>query len=315
MVSKVSRGHSVSGALNYNEKKVKQGDAQIIGTANLPTLLSSDTERARFFDFQVRLAPHLQVQAVHMSVNFAASDTVTEPQMRQIAHRLMNALKLAEQPYVLYRHHDAGHDHFHVVSTPITVEGKRISDQFERYHIREETERIEREYGLERTGSNRPQKPSNLIALPPDKVLPVQYPNPELRKSISAVVYHVSQQKNIGSMQQYNAQLNQYNVRAVRIRNPAGKQEGMMFTALQKNRAVGAPIRSSELLYQPEGFAKRLNEQIQGQQRLEQGQIKSTPKQPAERSNNEIVQQRALKQAKSMTSRIPASKKKGRKIS
>ncbi|MEQ9440933.1 MAG: relaxase/mobilization nuclease domain-containing protein [Cyclobacteriaceae bacterium] len=315
MVSKVSRGHSVSGALHYNEKKVQQGQARIIGTANLPQWLSSDAERAQFFAFRVQRAEHLRVQAVHMSVNFAASDRVTEAQMRHIAHRLMRAMKLEAQPYVLYRHSDAGHDHFHVVSTPITARGTRIDLSNNLYRIREETQKIEQQYDLQRTGKNRR---SQTLSTPPTvaDLTPVQYPDSQLRKSISTVVYHIIGQKNFASLEQLNEQLKTYQVRAVRICNPQGEQKGIMFTALQKDRAIGAPIRSSDLLYQAPGLVKRVDEIIRQQQAIGQGKgLRNEEKLVPPLSNREIAHQRAFKQADHLAKAHSLNQKKGRGIS
>ena len=70
--------------------------------------------------------------------------------MIEIAGRYMADMGFDDQPYLMYRHHDAGHTHLHVVATAIRPTGSLI--KLERHHYRESQaicRTLEREYSLE----------------------------------------------------------------------------------------------------------------------------------------------------------------------
>ncbi len=46
--------------------------------------------------------------------------------LKEVAETYMTKIGFAEQPYLVYSHHDAGHPHLHIVTTNIQNTGKRI---------------------------------------------------------------------------------------------------------------------------------------------------------------------------------------------
>src|ERR1700761_703559 len=129
MVAKIKTGRSVSGAINYNEHKVRVGKAELIlaqGYLKDPPNLSFTDKLQRLTDLTNRNERTL-VNALHVSLNFAVSENLDKDVLQQIADEYMDGLGFGKQPYLVYQHYDAGHPHLHIVTTNIEPDGKRIS--------------------------------------------------------------------------------------------------------------------------------------------------------------------------------------------
>ncbi len=53
----------------------------------------------------------------HMTVSPGLNENYTDEQAIKLIANLMNDLKMGDQPYVIYKHEDTGHTHYHIVST------------------------------------------------------------------------------------------------------------------------------------------------------------------------------------------------------
>jgi hypothetical protein len=107
----------------------------------------------------------------------------------KIADKFMKDVKFGDQPYLVYRHHDSGHPHIHIVSTNIQANGKRINDSWNARLLRNSAEEVEREYGLTLTGKNLKQLGQKYQYPDHDnQISPVEYPEQNLRNKISDVV-------------------------------------------------------------------------------------------------------------------------------
>ena len=122
---------SMSGTLQYNENKVRAGVASIlcchgVGSTEIPVInrLFEDRER-----LSLREAQHLSFQ---MSVNPGPGDGIREERIPEFVKDLMEGLGYGEQPWVIFRHEDTGRVHYHVVSTRIDSEGRKIRDYYEK---------------------------------------------------------------------------------------------------------------------------------------------------------------------------------------
>lgn len=276
MVAKIVTGSSIRGALAYNENKVREKKAEVLKSGNIPPGLEGEdiSIKAAYFRILTDSNKAVSTNAVHINVNFAPQDEVSNEQMRAIAQKVMEGIEFGRQPYLLYRHYDAGHAHMHMVTTNVDADGNRISDSNNAYKLRSICEETEKKYGFTKTGRNVSQKQENLTAVETLLVKPIQYPDPQLRKNISAIVVHVTRNESYNGIEQLNDRLALYHVKAIVIRNPTGERKGMMFSALQAGRTVGAPIRSSDLLYAAKGFVQDVyNRMDTARQQQDVGQL------------------------------------------
>ncbi|CAA9196010.1 hypothetical protein FLA105534_00903 [Flavobacterium bizetiae] len=129
MVAVIKTGSSLRNIFNYNENKVKQGAAECIGEGNYPLevdKLSAAMRLNRLLKLAA-LNDNVKRNSVHISLNFDPSETaLPNAKLVKIAHAYMQKIGFADQPYLIYRHHDAGHPHIHLVSIKIRKDGSRI---------------------------------------------------------------------------------------------------------------------------------------------------------------------------------------------
>ena len=61
----------------------------------------------------------------------------------------MNKIGFGEQPFIIYKHEDAGHPYIHIVSTVIKEDGSRINTHnIGRNQSEKARKEIEQQYGL-----------------------------------------------------------------------------------------------------------------------------------------------------------------------
>ena len=120
--------HSIHRILNYNEKKVKEGVAEIISAQNYPMDIEklSFTNKLNSLQNQVALNENVSRKSVHISLNFDPSEQLSKERLQEIADAYMQKIGFIEQPYLVYQHFDSGHPHIHIVSIKVRADGSRL---------------------------------------------------------------------------------------------------------------------------------------------------------------------------------------------
>ena len=254
MVAKITIPKSVEATLNYNEKKVQKGIAQCLYAANY----LNEAKKMNFyqkldgFEKNNRLNKMATTKTLHVSLNFDPSEKLSENKLVEIASVYMDKIDFGEQPFLVYKHDDAGHPHIHIVSTIIKEDGSRINTHdIGRNQSEKVRKEIEQQYGLIKA-----EKQQQLIkpGIKPVDVEKAIYGKSETKRSISNVVSAVFSQYKFTSLPEFNAALKQFNVVADR-----GKEEGRIY----KNRGlvyrildadgnkIGVPIKASSIGCKP----------------------------------------------------------------
>lgn len=152
---------SMSGTLQYNENKVRAGVASIlcchgVGSTEIPVInrLFEDRER-----LSLREAQHLSFQ---MSVNSGPGDGIREERIPEFVKDLMEGLGYGEQPWVVFRHEDTGRVHYHVVSTRIDSEGRKIRDYYEKRACDRLVKGLQDKYGYIKGGGAKKTEGANV---------------------------------------------------------------------------------------------------------------------------------------------------------
>src|ERR1700676_3132320 len=118
MVTVIKKSHSISRTLNYNEQKLKLGEAECIHAMNY----AKDLENMNFYDKLHRLEhPAIlnergKANSVHITLNFHEQDNLSKERLQEITEDYMQKIGFGEQPYLVYEHRDAGHQHLHIVT-------------------------------------------------------------------------------------------------------------------------------------------------------------------------------------------------------
>ena len=265
MVAKIKSGKSLIGALNYNENKVKQNQAKLIEAKGYP----KDMDRLNFYDKLLRLTDlaesnqRVKTNAVHISLNFPNGESLADHLLKDIVKDYMQGIGFEMQPWLVYRHEDAGHPHIHIVTTNIKRDGQRISlhylGQNQSEKIRKE---IEIKYQLTVAQHQAQQKPDL-------KAVPADYGKAETKRVITNIVNQVIRTYKFTSVPEFNAVLQQYNIHADRGFKDSRMyaRGGLVYWILDKQgNKVGVPIKASSIYGKPtlktleEKF--RLNEQL-----------------------------------------------------
>jgi hypothetical protein len=170
----------------------------------------------------------------------------------EIAKAYMQKLGFGDQPYLVYRHHDAGHPHLHVVTTNIEADGKRI----DLHHLgirKSEPARkaIEKEYGLVVAEEQKKQQKNQLKPVSVAKAL---YGKSQTKLAIQNVLQSVLPQYRYASLPELNAVLKQYHVMAQRGNENSRvfQHNGLLYRILDADgNPVGVPIKASLFYNKP----------------------------------------------------------------
>jgi len=253
MVAKIKSGKSLIGALNYNENKVRAGKAQLLATSGY----TKSDDALSFYDKLFRLTDlagrnlRTKTNTVHLSLNFDVSEKLENEKLVEIADDYMKRIGFEYQPYLIYKHTDAGHPHIHIVTTNIQADGKRISlNNIGKLKSEPARKAIEVAYGLIKASDkkNELNRGSEL------KIKPLEYGKSDTKRAITNIVNEVVRSYKYTSLPELNAILGLYNVVADR-----GSKESVMFkngglnywVVDQQGRKVGVPIKASSIYMKP----------------------------------------------------------------
>jgi hypothetical protein len=251
MVAKIKSGKSLIGALNYNENKVKTGKATLIAANGY----MKNHEALSFYDKLFRLTDlaerniRTKTNTVHLSLNFDVSEHLEKERLVAIADDYMKKIGFEFQPFLIYKHVDAGHPHIHIVTTNIQADGKRISlNNIGKLVSEPARKAIEIDFGLVRAGNKKNEPTQDL------DIKPLEYGTVDTKRGITNIVNEITRSYKFTSLPELNAILNLYNVTADR-----GTKESVMFNQgglhywiIDENgKKTGVPIKASSIYAKP----------------------------------------------------------------
>ena len=254
MVAKITIPKSIEAALNYNEKKVEKGAAECLHAANYLSEAKNMNfyQKLNGFEMLNNLNSRATTKTIHISLNFDPSEKLSNDKLIEVANVYMEKIGFGQQPFLVYKHEDAGHPHIHIVSTTIKADGSRINTHnIGRNQSEKARKEIELQYGLIKAERQQQLMKPGIKPVEAQKAV---YGKSETKRSISNVVGAVFSQYKFTSLPEFNAALKQFNVVADR-----GKEEGRIY----KNRGlvyrildadgnkVGVPIKASSIGCKP----------------------------------------------------------------
>ncbi|MDB5089903.1 MAG: hypothetical protein JWR09_3897, partial [Mucilaginibacter sp.] len=253
MVAKIKSGKSLIGALNYNENKVKTGKAKLIATSGYMKsheVLSFHDKLFRLTDLAER-NHRTKTNTVHLSLNFDVAEKLNDELLVNIGGEYMEKIGFGNQPYLIYKHFDAGHPHIHIVTTNIEADGKRISLHNIGELVSEPARKaIETEFGLVQA-SNRKTKQDLDTNI---DIQPIQYGQIDTKRGITNIVNAVTKTYKFTSLPELNAILSQFNVMADKGTKESVmfKNGGLHYWVIDKNgKKTGVPIKASSIYNKP----------------------------------------------------------------
>lgn len=247
MRPKIEPCHNIAKSLMYNEQKVTQQKAECLYAANYLRQLPDLTVEDKLRRFQRRMQLNDRVTTnLHITLNFDPSDQLSNDRMKEIARIYMKEIGFERQPYLVYRHLDAGHPHCHIVTTHVQKDGSPIVlYNMGRNQSEKARQRLEAEFRLVTAESKqwlRQQKQQV------DGVQKVVYGQKSTASSISAVLEFVTREYKYTSLENLNAILRLYNVEAYRGKENTQlyQHRGLLYRVLDENgKYIGRPLRAS----------------------------------------------------------------------
>lgn len=254
MVARINTSKSLSKVLNYNEHKVREQVAEILHAQNFLKEAGQlgFTEKLRHFERLTSLNERATTNVLHVSLNFDPADKLENESLIEIAEAYMNGIGFSKQPYLVYRHHDAGHMHIHIVSTNIQADGSRISmHNLGRNQSEQIRKQIEKDFGLVKAQEKKLDDSIKIIPVSSQKVA---YGKGTTKRAVSNVLGLVINHYKYSSLPELNAVLNQYNVHADRGEKGSAIYEkgGLVFRVLDENKKyIGPPLKASSFYMKP----------------------------------------------------------------
>ena len=254
MVAKITFPKRIEAALNYNEQKVQHANAICLHAENY---LNENPEmnfyqKLEGFNRLIELNDRATIKTLHVSLNFSPSEKISDSKLVSIASDYMSKIGFGEQPFLVYKHEDAGHPHIHIVSTTIQEDGSRINTHnIGRNQSEKARKEIEEFYGLIKAEK---QEKSLTQKIKPIAMEKVSYGKQETKQSISNIVAAVFSQYRFSSLPEFNAALKQFNVVADRGREEGRiyKKGGLVYRVLDEDgHKVGVPIKASSFWCKP----------------------------------------------------------------
>jgi len=254
MVAKIITGKKLRGVLHYNENKVTEGAAELL----LASGFAGDVDQMNFhqklqrFENLLMLKPSVKTNTLHISLNFDASEKIDDATMQQITMLYMEKIGFGDQPYLAYRHNDVAHDHIHIVTTNIQLDGEAISlHNIGRNQSMKACREIETDFDLIKAPS-RQYKPEPGIK--PIDVQKALYGTTSTKRAISNTLTAVMNNYKYTSLAELNAILKQFDVIADRGAEDSlmYQKRGLVYSLLDDQcNKVGVPIKASSLYAKP----------------------------------------------------------------
>jgi hypothetical protein len=247
MVAIIKTSASLRRPFQYNENKVNEGVAELLLAQNYPMKNAEQTAdlRLKYLLKLASLNSRTSVNAVHISLNFAPGEDFEKEKLQKIANEYMRGIGFEKQPYLVYKHTDAGHPHLHIVTTNIELDGKRIPlHNIGKLKSEPTRKAIEKQFGLAPAESQK----QGLFIAKPVAISRLDYGKSETKRAIANVLQHVLKNYKFTSLPELNAVLKGYNIVADRgvETSKIFKNRGLVYRVLDsEGNKVGVPINAS----------------------------------------------------------------------
>jgi hypothetical protein len=149
MIVAITKGNFAKGLIDYHEKKIENGRGELILDS---TFSRSKGQRiAEFIDLAELNRSVKKDRYTHISVSFSDEDQLDREKQLKIAERYLEGMGYSDAPRLIYEHSDTSHRHFHIVTSTIDLNGKKIDIFRDHFRNQELSRQIEKEFGLKVT--------------------------------------------------------------------------------------------------------------------------------------------------------------------
>ena len=159
MIANITSGTSFSGLINYIFGKGE--DAQLIAVEGISDDIGS---MASQFDIQAKMNNRVKNKVGHISLSFLPEDSekLTDDFIKELTKEYLQEMGIVNTQYVLARHFDTEHPHYHICFNRIDNDGKRISSSFDFKKNEDVCKKMKLKHGLTFSQGKMNVKPDRL---------------------------------------------------------------------------------------------------------------------------------------------------------
>jgi hypothetical protein len=245
MHATIERAKYIDRVIPYHELKVSRGQAECLDGDNFIKDVHELSLNEKIYHFE-RLMTRNELarkKVLHVFLGFHLADKLSNDIMAAVAKDYVQGMGFGDQPWLVYRHYDSLHAHAHIVSTTIKPDGKRIKISLANLKLsRQLTHELERKYSLD------------MMKEEVKTLQKIKYGEVSLRPHMEAVLDTVVPTYKYTSLEELNAVLRLYNMKASRGREDSFtyQHRGLIYYPLsEEGKELGAYIKASAFDIQP----------------------------------------------------------------
>lgn len=242
MIANITYAKECFPLIEYNEKKVKKGEAERLFYSGFDINADKYTV-ANHFDIHSKASNRVD-KNMHISLNFAIddSDKISEEFLIKISKEYLTKLGFDEtHPFIVYQHFDSYQPHVHIV-TPKIIKGKTVWNDSNSYYISQKiTRELEKKYKLREVNSIK----SKVKEIPKNIKLDGSYLDfKDACKKYTYAVDYVLRNYNPTNFDELKTQLSFVGVKLIEVENESKTGQKFQVCSIEGNNK---PINLSKL--------------------------------------------------------------------
>jgi hypothetical protein len=137
MIATILKSSSTFSAVDYNERKVSKGTAELLEIKNFDLLeKTGNITPTTLRDYLVRYSSqneNIKNTQFHLAIS-CKKDEYSYDELIKIAHQYLSEMGYGDprQPLLIYGHHDTANNHIHIVTSRVNPQGRKIEHDNER---------------------------------------------------------------------------------------------------------------------------------------------------------------------------------------
>lgn len=137
MIATILKSSSTFSAVDYNERKVSKGTAELLEIKNFDLLeKTGNITPTTLRDYLVRYSSqneNIKNTQFHLAISCKKNE-YSYDELIKIAHQYLSEMGYGDprQPLLIYGHHDTSNNHIHIVTSRVNPQGRKIEHDNER---------------------------------------------------------------------------------------------------------------------------------------------------------------------------------------
>ena len=219
------KGRSFRGALRYNQGKVAAGKAEVLDNSFINTSERNIMKEVTMVRMQ---RPDLKKYFYHTSINFPKDENVSNELMIKIGRDYLDANGFKQHQYIMFRHEDAGHPHFHILVNRIGYDGSVVSDSNDYARSEKVLRDLEKKYNLTEVVSSKLAKERGMTK---NEMEMVQRRNmPSHKMAMQVIIKDLLESKKLLTTDEFISSLNAKGVAVIFNQASTGYVSGISYS-------------------------------------------------------------------------------------